>query len=99
MDPRSPVCERWWRNAGAQTASVMRQLPWHRGLPGDDFTDTRVEVLAGATTLGGPSADGGYHENYLSAAITAAGPISTKIYASPDYDPTQTHYDALIYLE
>jgi WD40 repeat protein len=30
MGPRSPACERWW-NAGAQAASVMRQLPWHRG--------------------------------------------------------------------
>ncbi len=70
-----------------------------RTKPGDDLTDTRVEVLAGATTLGGPSSDNGYHENHLSAAIPAAGPISTKIFASPEYDPTQTHYDALIYLE
>ncbi len=70
-----------------------------RTLPGDDLTDTRVEVLAGATSLGGPSGDGGYHENWLSTAITAAGAISTKIYASPMFSTTQTHYDALIYLE
>lgn len=70
-----------------------------RTLPGDDQTDTRVEVLAGAATLGGPSSDGGFHENWLSGAITAAGAVSTKIYASPDYLTTQTHYDALIYLE
>lgn len=70
-----------------------------RTLPGDAQTDTRVEVLAGATSLGGPSGDSGYHENWLSGAIPAAGPISTKIYASPEYDASQTHYDALIYLE
>jgi hypothetical protein len=70
-----------------------------RTLPGDDLTDTRVEVLAGATSLGGPSGDGGYHENWLTTAITAAGPISTKIYASPMFSASQTHYDALIYLE
>ena len=71
-----------------------------RTLPGDAQTDTRVEVLAGATSLGGPSGDGGYHENFLTPmAISAAGPISTKIYASPMFSATQTRYDALIYLE
>lgn len=70
-----------------------------RTQPGDDLTDTRVEVLAGATTLGGPSDDGDYHEDWPSTAITAAGPISTKIYASPLFKPAHTQYDALIYLE
>lgn len=67
--------------------------------PGDAKTDTQVEVFAGATTLRGPSDDNDYHEDWLSNAITAAGPISTKIYASSMFDETYKAYDALIYLE
>lgn len=67
--------------------------------PGDPRTDTQVEVLAGATSLRGPSDDNDYHENWLSNAITAAGAISTKIYASEMFDAAHKTYDALIYLE
>jgi hypothetical protein len=70
-----------------------------RTQPGDDLTDTFVDVIAGSTSLGGPSDDGDYHEDFVTTAITAAGLISTKIYASPVFKPAYTHYDALIYLE
>jgi hypothetical protein len=74
-----------------------------RTQPGDDFTDTIVEVFAGngQTTLAGPSSDGGYHENFLfPTAVSASTPYTVKIAGSPEWsDDTQTHYDALIYLE
>lgn len=71
-----------------------------RTLPGDDFTDTIVDVLSGVTSLGGPSGDSGYHENFLSSAIAAAGALTVQIAGSPEWsDDTQTGYDALIYLE
>ena len=74
-----------------------------RTLPGDDFTDTIVEVFGanGTTSLAGPSSDGGYHENFLfPTAVSASTPYTVKIAGSPEWsDDTQTHYDALIYLE
>ena len=49
--------------------------------PGDDKTDTVVEVFASncTTSLGGPSDDGGYHEDWVSAAITAPGKHFVKV--------------------
>ena len=73
-----------------------------RTLAGDDFTDTIVDVKSanGQTSLGGPSSDSGYHENFLSAAIAASTGYTVQIAGSPEWaDDTQTHYDALIYLE
>lgn len=70
-------------------------------LAGDDFTDTVVDVLSanGNTSLGGPSDDGGYHEDFVSTAIAASTGYTVKIFASAMFDATQSHYDALIYLE
>jgi hypothetical protein len=74
-----------------------------RTQPGDDFTDTIVEVFGGngQTSLSGPSSDGGYHENFLFAtAVSASTPYTVKIAGSPEWsDDMQTRYDALIYLE
>lgn len=73
-----------------------------RTLAGDPQTDTIVDVLnaAGTTSLGGPSGDTGYHENFLSSAIANSTAYTVQIAGSPEWaDDTQTHYDALIYLE
>lgn len=51
---------------------------------GDAETDTVVEVFASncTTSLGGPSSDNGYHENFKSTAITAAGKHFVRVKAS-----------------
>jgi hypothetical protein len=62
-------------------------------------TDTLVDVLKtdGTTSLGGPSSDANYHEDFFSAPITAEGTYYVRIYASPiDYQTTSASYDALI---
>ena len=64
--------------------------------------DTLVEVFEGATTLGGPSDDAGFHEDWISAKITAAGAINVKISASMypnSFDPTINEYVAFVYLD
>lgn len=58
--------------------------------PGDAQTDTVVEVFQGEcivqTTLGGPSDDINFHENWLSASIAAAGRIYVKVsYSNSGY--------------
>lgn len=92
--------EDWFKfTSGANDAGKKVRV---RTLPGDDFTDTLVDVTnaAGNTSLGGPSSDSGYHENFLSAVIAATTTYGIHISASPEWaDDTQTHYDALIYLE
>lgn len=92
--------EDWFKfTSGANDAGKKVRI---RTLPGDDFTDTRVDLQLATnnSTVGGPSSDSGYHENFLSAVIAATTGYQVRIYASPEWaDDTQTHYDALIYLE
>lgn len=57
---------------------------------GDADTDTVVEVFQGecigGVSLGGPSGDADYHEDWLSTAITAPGRIYVKVsYSSAGY--------------
>jgi Quinohemoprotein amine dehydrogenase, alpha subunit domain III len=51
---------------------------------GDPVTDTAVDVFKsdGTTSLGGPSADKDYHENFLSAALPAAGTYYVQVTSS-----------------
>jgi hypothetical protein len=68
---------------------------------GDALTDTVVDVLAedGTTSLGGPSDDQDYNEDFTSDPITAPGTYYIKIYASPSFDPAHSKYFASIDLE
>lgn len=70
-------------------------------VPGDPQTDTLVEVFAsdGTTSMGGPSDDANYHENWLSTPIASAGKIYVEISASPFFSPSQTKYQAIVRLE
>ena len=70
-------------------------------MPGDPQTDTLVEVFQsdGTTSLGGPSGDAAYHENWLSSALPSAGTYYVKISASPFYSSSQTKYQAAVLLE
>ncbi len=70
-------------------------------IPGDAYTDTVVEVFAsdGTTSLGGPSNDSSYHEDWLSAPTTAAGAYYVKISASSYFSSSAKNYQAIITLE
>jgi len=71
-------------------------------VPGDPKTDTVVDVFKsdGTTSLGGPSDDKGYHENFVSDAIPAAGVYYIKIYASPQgYSASHKTYQAIVRLQ
>lgn len=72
--------------------------------PGDDETDTLVEVLTGSgTSLGGESADDDYHEDHFSDAIPAAGDYLVKVTLSPYAQGTLTtgtsHYELVVTIE
>lgn len=70
-------------------------------LPGQSQTDTVIEVFDtdGSTSLGGPSDDQGYHEDWISDALPAAGTYYVKVSASVDFfDPTYKDYQVLIEL-
>jgi len=66
--------------------------------PGDDDTDTVVEVFADdcVTSLGGPSDDAFYHEDWFSDVIPAAGDYYVRVsyssfgFASSNYEVTVT---------
>ena len=63
-----------------------------RTLPGDDFTDTIVEVFGanGTTSLAGPSSDGGYHENFLfPTAVSASTPYTVRSRRRPSGPTTR----------
>lgn len=68
--------------------------------PGEPDTDTLVDVLAGdcTTSLGGPSSDDSYHEDFKSSAIAAAGTYYVKVSASP-FGFTGSKYTVLVTLE
>jgi hypothetical protein len=64
---------------------------------GDVYTDTVVDVFdsTGTNSLGGPSSDGSFHEDFTSSPTTAAGDYYVKVYYSTyvmAYDPTASHY-------
>jgi len=74
-------------------------------LPGDAQTDTVVDAFevqgASSTSLGGPSDDNGYHEDFQfsDTAIKNATSYTVQIFASDVFKDTQKRYDALIFLE
>ena len=72
-------------------------------VPGDPQCDTVVDVLnaSGVVSLGGPSADTNYHEDFTSTAVPAAGTYLVKISASQAgfFSATMNHYQAVILLE
>ncbi len=64
--------------------------------PGEDFTDTWIDVFTGncmnLSSLGGPSSDVDYHEDFTSKPIPAAGPVYIKVSHST-YPYAQAGYD------
>ncbi len=71
-------------------------------LAGDDFTDTVVDVknAAGAVSLGGPSSDSNYHEDFTSTAIAASTNYTVQVTASTEaFDVSQNHYTLVVFLE
>ncbi len=71
-------------------------------IAGDRRTDTVVNVFTadGTTSLGGPSSDSAYHENFVSSAITAAGVHYIKFSASAQgYSATMKAYVGIIRLQ
>jgi hypothetical protein len=68
--------------------------------PGDPLTDTIVDVQdSSGTSLGGPSADSTYHEDFTSSAIPKAGDYYVQIAASPYFNPAHGTFGAWIKLE
>lgn len=68
----------------------------------DPYTDTVVQLFQsnGTTAVGQPSSDSGFHENYTSPAITAAGSYYVKVTASQDYFMDDHNaYIAAVWLE
>lgn len=67
----------------------------------DKMTDTLVDVqTATGTSLGGPSSDTGYHEDFKSSPITAAGDHYIIVSASPQgYNAAHKTFNAWIRLE
>jgi hypothetical protein len=81
-------------------ASMVGQSVHVQTLPGDAYTDTVVDVLdATGTSLGGPSDDLDYHEDFVSSPIPAEGDYFVRIYASDYFDPSQSHYTAVVRLQ
>ena len=91
-----------WYKFTATVADIGKSVHVVTTSPGD-LTDTVVDVLAadGVTSLGGPSDDADYDEDFLSSQINGAGTYYVQISASHAgfFDPTQFKYTALITLE
>jgi hypothetical protein len=70
-------------------------------LAGDPLTDTVVNVLRSNAddSLGGPSTDASYHEFFVSAPIESSADHFVEITASSYFDPAQSHYQAVIWVE
>lgn len=69
---------------------------------GDPKTDTRVDVLdAQLHSLGGPSNDGNFQEDFESDVILAAGTYYVEIFASQTgfFDPAHETYSAAILID
>ncbi|MDC0716341.1 hypothetical protein [Nannocystis bainbridge] len=71
-----------------------------RTQPGQPTTDTVVEVFAAdcTTSLGGPSPDFAYHEDFTSTALAVAGPVYVKVSLSAEASEGGT-YELTIALE
>lgn len=69
--------------------------------PGDLRADPVVEVKSanGNTSLGGPSSDSDYHEDFLSNAIAASTGYTVAVTPSEVFDPSYTHYALVVVLE
>jgi hypothetical protein len=93
-----------WFMFNAVAGDVGKQVHVITTSPGPgNPCDTVIEVFAGAsctslTTLGGPSDDINYAEDWLSAPIAAAGPIWVKVsYATSGF--TQANYSLNVSLQ
>jgi hypothetical protein len=92
-----------WFKFTATAADVGKQI-YVQTFAGDTYTDTWVDVLHGpsCTTLmsmGGPSADSGNHETFLSTPIYEAGTYYVRVAPSTYYDSTfGTYYNLFIAL-
>lgn len=93
----SSAIDQDWVKLTLSTADVGKSVHVQTLGP-DDRTDTVVDVLAsdGVTSLGGPSPDSSYHEDFTSSPIGAAGTYFVKVWASPQFDPTHDRYQLLI---
>lgn len=89
-----------WFKITVTAASVGKRIHV-RTFAGDPLTDTVVEIFGsdGTTSLGGPSDDAGYHENWYSDPLTLAGTYYVEISASSFFDPTHASYGAYIRIE
>ncbi len=72
--------------------------------PGDAFTDTVVEVFEGTdcdnlTSLGGPSADDDYHEDYYSDPLGEEGTYWVKVSHTEQYPFSESEYRLTVALE
>jgi hypothetical protein len=70
-------------------------------IAGDPLTDTVVDILdsMGNSSLGGPSDDQVYLDEFTSDPVTKAGTYFVQITASSVFDPTHNKYDVVIRLE
>ncbi|MCY1054545.1 hypothetical protein [Nannocystis sp. SCPEA4] len=76
------------------TAEDVGKVVHVRTQPGDPTTDTVVEVFGSdcTTSLGGPSPDFAYHEDFYSTPILAAGDVYVKVtpssaaFTTPNYE-------------
>ncbi len=89
-----------WFQITVPAASVGKRVHV-RTFGTDTLTDTVVEVFEsdGTTTLGGPSGDAGYHENWYSDPIPSAGVYYVEISGSAFFDAAHAAYDAYIRVE
>jgi hypothetical protein len=91
-----------WLKYTAVAGDVGKKLHV-RTLAGDPQTDTVVDVFGpdAMTSLGGPSDDLGFHEDFTSSAITAAGDQFVEITWSSAsmWTAAQSHYDLVVTLE
>jgi hypothetical protein len=71
--------------------------------PGDPYTDTFVDIYGpnNAATQFGECTDADYHEDFISSTTSVAGTYYIKISASQAgyFDPSQSHYTALVTIE
>lgn len=85
------------------TAAEVGKLVHATTKPGDENTDTYVEVFGGTcanlVALGAPSEDKNYHEDHASTAITAAGKVFVKVSNSPTSSFKGTYYDLDVELQ
>jgi len=65
----------------------------------DRLSDPVVDVLdSSESSLGGPSSDADFHEDFTSTPIPSAGTYYVKVTASEFYNPAHTAYDVAIQL-